>query len=301
MLMTATVAGEALQAAVAVRSLDVPSVYAPVAVNCCDLPRSILCASGAMLIETRAAGVTVKVAVVETEPDTAVMVVEPVARDCARPAVPDDTLMVATGGFDDVHCTEEVRSCVELSLYVPVVVNCWVVPRGMEALDGETAIESSTAVLTCTTREPVTVPSWALTVALPVAATAVTRPEVLTVAIAAFEEVQVTPVVSDCVVPSEYLPVATSCWVVPLGKVRGDGLKLMETSTAGFTERVVFALIGPWVAVMMVVPCDKALARPMVPVVMLMEATAAFEEDQLTICVMSWMDLSVNVPVAVNC
>lgn len=119
MLMTATVAGEALQVTVAVRSFDVPSVYVPVAVNCCDLPRSILGADGAMLIETRAAGVTVKVAVAETEPNTAVMVVEPVVpvgRDCASPALPEDTLMVATCGFDDVHCTEEVRFCVELSL-----------------------------------------------------------------------------------------------------------------------------------------------------------------------------------------
>ena len=49
------------------------------------------------------------------------------------------------------------------------------------------------------------------------------------------------------------------------------------------------------------VPCDRAVANPMVPVVMLMEATAAFEEDQLTVCVMSWMDLSLKVPVAANC
>lgn len=114
--MIATVAGEALQVAVVVRSLDVPSVYVPVAVNCWDLPRSMLGADGAMLIETRAAGVTVNVAVAETEPDAAVMVVEPVAKDCASPAVPEDTLIVATPGVDDVHCTAEVRFCVELSL-----------------------------------------------------------------------------------------------------------------------------------------------------------------------------------------
>jgi hypothetical protein len=101
-----------------------------------------------MLIETRAAGVTVKVAVAETEPDTAVMVVEPVARDCASPAVPGDTLIVATVAFDDIHCTEEVRFCVELSLYVPVAANCWVVPSGIDGVEGETAIETNTALLT---------------------------------------------------------------------------------------------------------------------------------------------------------
>ena len=114
--MTATVAGEALQVTIAVRLPDDPSVYVPVAVNCWDLPRSTLGTDGAILIETRTAGVIVKVAVPEIEPEAAVMVVEPVASDCASPAVPGDTLMVATAGFDDVHCTEEVRSCVELSL-----------------------------------------------------------------------------------------------------------------------------------------------------------------------------------------
>jgi hypothetical protein len=285
--MTATVAGEALQVRVVVRSFDVPSVYVPDAVNCWDLPKSILGADGAMLIETRAAGVTVTVAVVDTEPDTAVMVVEPVVRDCASPAVPAETLIVATVGFDDIHCTDDVRFCVELSLYVPVATNGCVVPRGIEGVDGVTAIETSTALLTCTTREPVTLPSCALTVALPVAATAVTKPEALTTAVDAFEEVQVTPAVSVCVVASEYLPVATSCWVVPLAKVRGDGLKLIESSAAGLTARVVLPLTPPWVAVIVVVPCDRAVARPTVPVVMLMEATAGFEDDQLTVWVMS--------------
>ena len=205
----------------------------------------MLGADGAMLIETRAAGVTVNVAVAETEPDTAVMVVEPVAKDCASPAVPEDTLIVATPGVDDIHCTDEVRFWVELSLYVPVAVNCCVVPRGIEGVGGATAIETSTAPLACTIREPVTLLSRALIVALPVAATAVTRPEVLTVAIPAFEEDQVTPALSVCVVPSEYVPVATSCWVVPFGKVRGDGVKLIETSAAGLTVRVVLPVTPP--------------------------------------------------------
>lgn len=175
------------------------------------------------------------------------------------------------------------------------------VPRGIEGVEGETAIETRTALLTCTPSEPVTLPSCTLMVALPVAATAVTKPEALTVAIAASEEVQVTPAVSVCVAPSEYLPVATTCWVDPLGKVRGDGLKLIESSTAGLTVSVVLPLVVPWVALMMVVPCDRAVASPMVPVVMLMEATVAFEDDQLDVCVMSWIEPSVNVPVAVNC
>lgn len=102
---------------------------------------------GAMAIETSATGVTVQFALPETEPDAAVMVVEPVASDCPRPAVAEDMLIVATLGFDDVHCTEAVRSWVELSLYVPVAVNCCVVPSGTEAVEGEIAIETRMALL----------------------------------------------------------------------------------------------------------------------------------------------------------
>lgn len=168
-----------------------------------------------------------------------------------------------------------------------MAVNCCVVPRGIEGVGGATAIDTSTALLTCATREPVTLPSCALIVALPVAATAVTRPEVLTVAIPAFEEDQVTPALSVCVVPSEYLPVATSCWLVPFGNVRDDGLKLIESSAAGLTVRVVLPVTPLWVAVIVVVPCNRAVASPIVPVVMLMEATEGTEDDQLTVCVIS--------------
>ena len=71
---------------------------------------------GAIAIETSAADVTLKVAVAEIEPDNAVTVVDPVASDCARPFVPEDMLIVATLGFEDIHCNEAVRSCVELSV-----------------------------------------------------------------------------------------------------------------------------------------------------------------------------------------
>ena len=50
-----------------------------------------------------------------------------------------------------------------------------------------------------------------------------------------------------------------------------------------------------------VLPCDRTFAKPTLPVVMLILATAGFEDDQLTICVMSWIEPSLNVPVAANC
>ena len=60
-------------------------------------------------------------------------------------------------------------------------------------------------------------------------------------------------------------------------------------------------LTVPCAAMIVVVPSDRVVARPTLPVVILIEATAAFEDDQLTICVMSWIEPSVNVPVATNC
>ena len=71
-----------------------------------------------------------------------------------------------------------------------MAVNCCVVVRGIEGVEGEIVIDISTALLTCTTTVPVTLLSCAVIRVLPVAATAVTRPEVLTVAIATLEEVQ---------------------------------------------------------------------------------------------------------------
>jgi hypothetical protein len=59
---------------------------------------------------------------------------------------------------------------------------------------------------------PEVLPKVAVMVAVP-AATAVARPLVLTVATDVLEELQVTWVVISWLVPSEYVPVAVSCWV----------------------------------------------------------------------------------------
>src|ERR1019366_7321438 len=66
------------------------------------------------------------------------------------------TEIVATAVFDDVHAAVAVRSCVDLSLYVPVAVNCVRVPRGTEAFAGVTAIDSSTGAVTVSAAFPAT-------------------------------------------------------------------------------------------------------------------------------------------------
>ena len=69
------------------------------------------------------------------------MVEVPVARAVARPCDPAALEMVATEVFAEAQVTWVVRSCVELSEYVPVAVNCWVSPTGTFGLAGVTAID----------------------------------------------------------------------------------------------------------------------------------------------------------------
>lgn len=59
--------------------------------------------AGVIAMDTRAAGVTVRDAVPDTELDVAVMVVVPVPRLVTRPAAPEVLLTVATAATDDVQ------------------------------------------------------------------------------------------------------------------------------------------------------------------------------------------------------
>jgi hypothetical protein len=68
--------------------------------------------AGVTTRKLRLAFVTVKVALPETEPDWAVMVLEPAATADAIPMVPLVLLMVATPGADEVQLTELVKFCV---------------------------------------------------------------------------------------------------------------------------------------------------------------------------------------------
>ena len=52
-------------------------------------------------------------------------------------------------------------------MYVPVAVNCWVVPRGIDGIAGVTAIETSAAGVTVTRVDPETEPRAAVIFALP--------------------------------------------------------------------------------------------------------------------------------------
>src|SRR2546425_12096859 len=83
---------------------------------------------GVTSIVDRVAAVTVSVVFPETLPSVAVIMVVPAATDVARPFDPLALLIVATPGLDELQVTWVVKSCVVLSLKVPVAVNCCFVP-----------------------------------------------------------------------------------------------------------------------------------------------------------------------------
>lgn len=132
-----------------------PSVKVPVAVNCNVVPGAIDGAGGVMAIDSTTALVTVRLALEEMLPEVAVTVAEPKPIALASPAVPF-ALMATIDGFADVHCTEEVRSCLVPSVKVPVAANCKVVPSGSDGAGGEIVSAASTAAVTVTVVVPLT-------------------------------------------------------------------------------------------------------------------------------------------------
>jgi hypothetical protein len=99
--------------------------------------------AGVTAMETSVFDVTVREVPPETPPDAAVIVVEPAAAAVATPSA----TIVATPVFDDVQVTEVVRSCAVPSEYVPVALNCWLVPATMLGFAGVTAMETSVFVV----------------------------------------------------------------------------------------------------------------------------------------------------------
>jgi hypothetical protein len=121
------------------------SLYVPVAVNCCVFPATIEGDGGvtATDLSVTPAAVTVSASFgLTTLPCVAVICVVPAATPVASPVAAP---IVAKPVFDDFQVTLAVMFFVELSLYVPVAVNCCVAPAAMEGVAGVTAIDCSVA------------------------------------------------------------------------------------------------------------------------------------------------------------
>jgi hypothetical protein len=184
-----------VQTAVFVNTRVLPSLYVPVATRGSVVPMANDALAGVTAMETSTACPTFSVAVPLTKPDVAVMTAVPTPSPLATPP----PAMLATVE-DEVQVTELVRSCALPSLYVPVAVNCWLVPLAIDALPGLTDIDTNTGDVTAKLVEPVIVPEVAVIIVLP-GLTLVASPPLLTVAIVVADEVHVTMLVRVCVVP----------------------------------------------------------------------------------------------------
>lgn len=187
-----------------------PSENLPVAVNCCADPASTEGFDGVTVIAVNAAGVTVSTVEPLMAFCAAVIVVVPTEPAAASPKL----LIVAAAEFDDDQRTWLLRSCVLLSEYLPVAVNCCVDPTASEGFAGLTVMEVSTGCITVRNVDPEIAFRAALIDVVPTA-TPVATPELAIVAAAGFVDVHVTWLVRSFVLPSEYLPVAVNCFVVP--------------------------------------------------------------------------------------
>ena len=224
-------------------------------------PRTASGSCGEMVIESSASALTVRLAEPLTEPDVAVIVVVPVPTVLARPSVPVELLTVAAAAFDELQCADWVRSWTLPSLYVPLAVNCWVVPSGIEGAAGVTAIERSVRGTTFRAVEPLMFPKLALMVAVP-SPVLVAKPDVDMMATDVFDEPQATEAVRSCVPPLPNVPVAVNCLSVPSAIDELAGVRAIETSVAALTVKVVDPLTEPEVAVIVVDPCPTLVARP---------------------------------------
>jgi hypothetical protein len=162
----------------------------------------------------------------------------------------------------------------------------------MLGLAGVTNMEKRVAEFTVRVVLPEVVPEVAVMVAVP-AATAVATPLLLMVATDVFDELQVTWVAILKLVPSVYVPVVVNCWVTPTGMLGLAGVRDMKDRVADVTVRIVLPeepelekLLGVVeVAVIVVVPGEMAVARPL----LLMVATDVFDELQVTSEVILWL------------
>jgi hypothetical protein len=192
--IVATAANEEAQVTDVVMFAVDPSVYSPVAVNCCEPPIGIDGLCGLTSMAAKIAFVTVRLPDPATAPKVALMTVLPLPVLVAIPLLPDVLLTVATLGTDELQWAELVTSCVEPSVNVPTAVNFWFIPNGIAAVAGLAVIETTEAGVTVSSVDPLVPPIVAVMVAVPVAREVPSALE-LTVATTVLLEPQVAEVV----------------------------------------------------------------------------------------------------------
>ena len=132
----------------------------------------------------------------------------------------------------------------------------------------------------------------------------VAAPVALTVATFVSEEVQVTPEVRVCLLPSLNVPVAANCNEEPGVTSPELGLNVIFANVAPLTvscaDPVADAPAKLKPALMVAGPELNAVAVPNVPDELPTVATAVFVELQAQLILMSWVEESSKTPVAVK-
>jgi hypothetical protein len=113
---------------------------------------------------------------------------------------------------------------------------------------------------------------------------AIASPPVETVATVNAEELQVTLLVTSCVIPLANVPAAANCWVLPSGIDGVDGVIVIEASWSS-TNRAVESVTEPRLAEIVLSPVPVLTARPGVEA--LIVATVAAKEFQVALEVTS--------------
>ena len=162
--------------------------------NCCVLPAATDGFAGVTAMDTSVAAVTVSVVLPTMLPLVAEIVLVPAFSADARPA----PVIVAVVSVPDAHVTLPVKFCVELSLYVPVAVNCCVLPAATDGSAGVTAMDTSVAAVTVSVVLPTMLPLVAEIVLVP-AFSADAKPALVIVAVVSVPEAHVTLPVRFCV------------------------------------------------------------------------------------------------------
>jgi hypothetical protein len=169
----------------------------------------------------------------------------------------------------------------------PAQVAVTVTASGAFPLAGAACSEQTGASGSVTVRvvEVLTLPEAAVIWATPVPI-AVARPPVVIDATEGASEDQVTDAVSSSVLPSVKVPVAVNCWVARAERTGFTGVIANDSRAAVPMVNVVVADTAPEVAVMVAVPTPAVVAKPLLPEALLIIATVAADELQVTTEVM---------------
>jgi len=115
--------------------------------------------------------------------------------------------MVATVVSELAQVTWEVISAVELSVYVPIALNCRVEPTVKLVREAGVIVMEDNDITVKATGRLLRLPMTAVILAIP-GATPAAKPVVEIVAVPVLSLVQITCEVMSAVVPSEWVPVA---------------------------------------------------------------------------------------------